>query len=515
MNVAELLLESARSHPRNVAVDDGRRSATFGELAQRARELAAGLSALPIARGERVAVLSKNRAEYLELYCACALIGAVCVPLNWRLRTNELEDIVEDSSACALFVEEELASGRDDLGSGCTRLRERFVIGTSRAGWRSSTELHAHGAVAAPLAVAPDEVAIQMYTSGTTGRPKGAMLTHGNVAAMVASWLEEMPLVAGRDMFLQVTPLFHVGGMLMAFSCMSAGVELLLHPEFFPRPAADALATRAVTHALFVPAMLQWMLDEPGVAQMRFPRLALIVYGAAPMPRALLQRAIDVFGCAFLQGYGLTESTGVLTVLRPADHVEALRDADWGRLSSAGRAVSCCEVRLVDEHDQEVPPGTVGEIVARGANVSPGYWNMPRESEEALRGGWFHTGDLATRDPHGFVAIVDRSKDMILVGGENVYPREIEDVLRAHPAVADAAVIGIPHETWGEEVLAVVVTRAQATDRELVQHCRAQLARFKCPTRVEFRDELPRNSAGKLQKELLREPWWKGRERRV
>ena len=304
----------------------------------------------------------------------------------------------------------------------------------------------------------------------------------------------------------------------MVLSTVAEGAQLVLLPEFDPLAAVEALEARRITHSLMVPAMIQWCLLEPGIRGKRFDDLQLMVYGASPMPVAILQRAMEVFGCDFLQGYGLTESAGVLIVLKPEDHRWPAAQAAPARLASAGKAVACSEVRVVDSQGQAVAPGQVGEIVARGPNLTPGYHENPEATAEAFAGGWFHTGDLARVDEEGFIYVVDRVKDMILVGGENVYPREVEDVLMAHDGVADAAVIGIPHEVWGEQVLGLVVPRegaAEVSSRQLIRFCREQLASFKCPARIELRKELPRNAAGKLQKRALREPYWSGRERLV
>lgn len=525
MRIGHLLRRSARHHRDHPAVTDAFGTRTFGEIDERVARLARGLRAGGIGRGDRIAVVAKNRCETIELYLAAAELSAVTVPLNWRLRPQELAGLVADSTARIVVADEEFASALDTHAEAWPQA-QRFVYGPASAGWSAWDELYGarakHLAAGAATSVASSdespedgEIAIQMYTSGTTGAAKGAMLSHKNVTAMVGSWLLEMPLEPRTSRFLQVTPLFHVGAMLMAMSNLAAGSQLHLHPEFFPGPALDALSAHRITHALFVPSMIQWILAEPGIETQRFPDLGLLVYGASPISPSVLARAIDVFGCGFLQGYGLTETTGVLTTLRPEDH----RDDDpvrlRTRLTSAGRAVSCCEVRVVDATGREVAPGEVGEIVARGDNVTPGYWKNEQTTREALRNGWFHTGDLATIDDEGYVTIVDRLKDMILVGGENVYPREIEDVLRTHPAVQDAAVIGIPHDVWGEEVLALVVARATVDERTLVRHCRDRLARFKCPTKVEFRDEIPRNAAGKALKKELRDPYWANRARRV
>jgi acyl-CoA synthetase (AMP-forming)/AMP-acid ligase II len=343
------------------------------------------------------------------------------------------------------------------------------------------------------------------------------MLAHASLRSMVAGWLLELPLHVGKHRFLQVTPLFHVGGLLMLLANVAAGSTLVLHPEFFPDDAALALANEGITDALFVPSMLQWLLSEGVVKGGSFRELQTIVYGAAPMPLPLLEQSLETFGCNFLQGYGLTETCGVLTVLRPDDHRWGPGEPPPRRLASAGREVLCSRVRVICDGGRDAQPGEVGEVVARGENIMSGYYQMPEATASALEDGWLHTGDLAEVDDEGFIYIVDRKKDMIIVGGENVYPREVERVLLCHPGVADAAVIGVPHPVWGEEVLALLVRRPDADvgAREVIQHCRSELARFKCPTKVEFREQLPRNAAGKVLKRTLREPYWDGHERRV
>lgn len=527
MRIDHLLRRSARLFPDDVAVDDGHRRQSFGELAERASRLAAGLAAAGLLAGERVAVVARNRVEVVELYFALAELGAVTVPINWRLRAREMAYIVADSRARFLFAEEDFQLLLDAERGACPQVERRISLDGARGDWTdyeaSFASLPGHHP---PPEQGLDRIAVQMYTSGTTGLPKGAMLSHANVYALLGSWLLEMPL-APRDRFLQVTPLFHVGAFLMVMSTVAAGATLRLMDEFLPGPALGILVDERITQALFVPAMVQWLLAEPGVEELEFPDLRLVVYGAAPMPVPLLERAMARFDCGFLQGYGLTETMGVLTTLRPEDHLVPEGGELPGKLASAGRPVLCCELRVVDADGAEVAPGEVGEIVARGAHISPGYFERPEATAEALRGGWFHTGDLATVDAEGYVTIVDRLKDMILVAGENVYSSEVELALREHEAVADAAVIGIPHEQWGEEVLALValepgressgleVAGLDVDGRALIQHCRARLARFKCPTRVEWRETIPRNPAGKIPKHELRAPYWQGRERKV
>lgn len=518
MRLTDLLIHSVTLHRGDEAVRDDRTSRTYAELVARVARLARGLAAFGIQPGERVAIVSTNRAEYVETYFALAAVGAVAVPVNWRLRTAEFEYQLTDSEAVLVFAEQRFIEPLTVCRAACPKVRAWIAIGGEQPDWRSyEATLAPDAPPLRPVAGDDRDVAIQMYTSGTTGAPKGAMLTHHNVCALVLAWMHELRLGPAPDRFLQVTPLFHVGGMLQVMSAVAAGASLRLLAEFLPGPALDALEREQVTHALFVPAMIQWLLGEKGVESRRFPALRLIVYGAAPIPVQTLLRAFAVFRCDFLQGYGLTETAGVVMVLRPGDHRFPPDQPPPARLASAGRAILGCEVRVVDEHGEDVAPGRVGEVIVRGDQVGPGYWRRTEETRQVFRDGWFRTGDLATLDADGYVTIVDRLKDMVLVAGENVYPGEIESVLREHAALTDVAVIGIPHEHWGEEVLAIVVPRpgVDVHDRELIQHCRARLARFKCPTRIERRTTLPRNAAGKLLKRELHEPYWEGRARKV
>lgn len=527
--IESLLDESVARAPAALAVRDESGACSYAELDALSHRLAAALLSLGVGSGDRVALLARNRAQSVALYFAAARIDAVLVPLNWRLAPLEQAWILEHCRARVLFAEAGFARALD--ADAASQL-ERFVFDEAVEGWRAFDELVA-SEVAPQRAVEParadalDLPAVQMYTSGTTGRPKGAMLTHRNVSAMTAAWLADMPLDGSRSRFLQVTPLFHVGGMLMTMSVIASGSELHLLAQFDPALALDALERERITHTLMVPAMVQWCLTEHAHRPVRFPHLELMAYGAAPMPVPTLLRAMEVFECGFLQGYGLTETAGVLLTLTSQDHRWPRDEPAPARLASAGRAVACSQVRVVDEQGRDVKPcaaergiagaAQVGEIIARGANVMPGYDRDPQASADALADGWLRTGDLAWVDEDGYVYVVDRRKDMLLVGGENVYPREVENVLLALPEVADAAVIGVPHETWGEEPLAFVVARGDSAPdaRALIRRCREQLARYKCPSRIEFVAALPRNSAGKLQKNLLREPYWRGRSRRV
>jgi fatty-acyl-CoA synthase len=358
-----------------------------------------------------------------------------------------------------------------------------------------------------------------MYTSGTTGRPKGAVLTHGAVTAQLAqvSVMFRAALSAPELRTLIVAPLYHAAASVTAFNCVAWGGSLYIQADFNPFEVIRALSEERISLALLVPAMIQaCLVMVPDVAERRYEHLKLIVYGASPIAEQVLRRAMELYRCDFAQGYGMTETTAVLTELLPADHQRALRE-EPRLLLSAGRAIPGTEVQIVDESDRPVPFGVIGEIIGRGPQLMSGYWNMPDASAEALRGGWMHTGDAATMDERGYIYIQDRVKDMIVSGGENVYPREVEEVLYQHSAIAEAAVIGVPDEKFGEAVKAIVVLKqgANATADEIMEFCKGKLAGYKRPRSVDFVQSLPRNPSGKVLKKDLREPYWKGQKRRV
>jgi acyl-CoA synthetase (AMP-forming)/AMP-acid ligase II len=356
----------------------------------------------------------------------------------------------------------------------------------------------------------------QMYTSGTTGHPKGAVLTHRAVTANLAQAALALGHRAGERCLL-VVPLYHAPGALTSFLAVAWGGSLYLQQDFVPGEVVHALSNAQIGWTVLVPAMIQaCLVTVPDVATRGYETLRLMVYGASPNAEATLRRAMAVFQCDFVQGYGLTEATVVLTQLLPADHQHALQEQPT-LLLSAGRPVPGTEVRIVDAQDRPVPTGTVGEIVARGPQLMRGYWHQPEASAEALRGGWLHTGDAGRLDDEGYLYIEDLLTDMIISGGENVYPHRVEEVLFQHPAIADAAVIGVPDAQWGEAVKAIVVVRPGmvATAEELITFCRGHLGRFERPRSIDVVAERPRNPSGKVLKWVLREPDWVGHQRRV
>jgi acyl-CoA synthetase (AMP-forming)/AMP-acid ligase II len=366
------------------------------------------------------------------------------------------------------------------------------------------------------IAITPDDLAYIMYTSGTTGRPKGAMLTHRGQVADAQSMLMELSL-RPSDKHLAVMPFFHVGGRAVPLTHFYRGCTIAISSGFDPTQALTLIERHRLNTIQVVPTMIAFMLDLPDLDRFDVSSLNMIFYASSPMPVELLRRAIDKFGSIFVQGYGQTESGPLSTLLGKEDHVTGGTAEQLRRLASAGRPVMNVEARVVDFEGRDVPHGEVGEIIVRSDLNMSGYWNNPEATAEAIRDGWLHTGDMATMDDAGYIYIVDRKKDMIVSGGENIYPREVEEELYAHPAVLEAAVIGVPDPVWGESVKALVVLKkdARTSEEELIEHCKTHLASYKKPKSVEFRKELPKTPSGKILKRVLREKYWADHDRRV
>ena len=518
MRLHDFLDLFAREQPDAECIVFAGRTWTYAQVRDEANRIANGLVAAGLQPGDRVAVLTKNCAELICFYYGAFKAGVVPVPLNYRLAPAEWAYIVNDAGARALVARDEFAAAIAPVRGDLRTVGLCLAIGAPPpAGWQAwDAWVAAQPATPPDRHVADDADAYQMYTSGTTGHPKGAVLQHRAVCSNV---IQLMPIVrlGHGDRYLIVAPLYHAAAAVTTFTVIASGAALFVQEDFVPGDVVRALAEERLTAALLVPAMIQaCLVMVPDVAARRYDALRLIVYGASPIAAETLRRAIEVFQCGFAQGYGMTETSAVLTILTPADHERALA----GRpelLLSAGRPLLGTDLRIVDEQDRPVSPGTIGEIVGRGPQLMSGYWNLAEASAAALRDGWMHTGDAGRLDADGYLYIEDRVKDMIVSGGENVYPREIENVLFEHPAVADAAVIGVPDGRWGETVKAIIVRKAgvEVTAEALIEYCRSQLGGYKLPRSVDFVDALPRNPSGKVLKRELREPYWKGQTRRV
>ena len=493
----ELLRWRARRHPELIALQDATTATSYGELDRRTTALANGLiGRLGVKPGDRVAILDKNSAAYLELMLALGKAGAVAAPVNWRLAPREVRTVVEDAKATLCVVGEEFTASADG-------------ITTRVAGF---DELPRDDSAPDPRRdVDPAEVVWQLYTSGTTGVPKGAMLTHENLYAGFPGILLEAPEMSEGSRTLVAMPLYHIGGCGWAGAALYAGTTLVIEREVVPDRLLRTIIDQHITSAFLVPAVLLFLTQLPAVGSADFSRFRRIFYGASPITPELLTRCIELFDATrFAQVYGLTETTGAIATLRHEEH-------EGERLLSCGRSNLGTDVKVVDPDGHDLPAGEVGELLIRGRQVMRGYHGRPGDTAEAIRDGWFHSGDAAALDAGGYIYIRDRIKDMIVTGGENVYPIEVESVIAEHPAVADVAVIGVPDHRWGETVKAVIVLRPgmAVTPEAVIDFTRERLAGFKRPTSVDFVDAIPRNPTGKILKRELREPYWHGQQRRV
>ncbi|MBR0775019.1 fatty acid--CoA ligase [Bradyrhizobium diazoefficiens] len=516
--LADMVRERAQSRGDAIAYEFEGRVTSFAEFDVKTNKVANALAAMGLKKGDRIAYLGKNSDHYFELLLGAVKAGIVMAPVNWRLAGPEVAFIVDDCKAPVLFVGPEFITQvrqiQDKLGS------VRSVITTEGgapewqdfAAWRD-----AQSGTDPMVPLTSKDIAIQLYTSGTTGKPKGAMLSHSNFKSLLeAGGAEDTPdwnKWTTDDVSLVAMPIFHIGGSGWGVVGLGHGARSVIAREFDPTKVLDFFEQFGITKLFMVPAAMQFVVRQPRAKTMDFSRLKYMLYGASPIPAALLKECIEVFKCGFVQLYGMTETTGTIVALPPEDHVEGLE-----RMRSAGKALAGVELAILDVDGNPLPPRQVGEIATRSDHNMAGYWNLPEATAATLRkDGWLRTGDAGYMDEDGYLYIHDRIKDMIISGGENIYPAEVESALCDHPDVAEAAVIGVPDDKWGEAVKAVVVMKPgkQATATDIINFTRERIAGYKTPKSVEFIPALPRNPSGKILRRELREPFWAGKDRRV
>lgn len=492
---------------------------TFAALDEGANRVANGLIALGIAPGDRVAFLGKNHPFYFEALLGAARIGAVMTPVNWRLAPPEVAYILGNCEARVVFVGEGFGEALETARAQAPHVRHIIGMdapdctGSDYRQWRD-------GFAATPPAhqIKPSDDALQLYTSGTTGKPKGAVMTHGSILSSrdarsegeMRKWQEPVP----GDVTLLAMPCFHISGTGTGIGTMVAGSNSIVLPEYDPAQALDLIQNFNISKIFLVPAAIQILLNHPRVSEVDFSRLKYVTYGASPIPLELMREAMRVMGCGFVQMYGMTETSGTIVALDPEDHVPE----GSPKMRSVGKPLAGVEVRIIDEAGNPVEAGTVGEIATRSSKNMRGYWNNPEATAATIdTDGWLRTGDAGYFDEDGYLYIHDRVKDMIISGGENVYPAEVENALYSHPKVADVAVIGVPDAKWGEAVKACVVAKPgeEITEAELIAHARQHIAGYKCPKSVDFIPALPRNPSGKILRRELRAPYWAGKDRAV
>lgn len=498
-------------------VFEGRES-SYGELDRNSNRVANGLIALGLKPDERIAYLGKNSDLFIELLIGAVKAKVVAAPVNWRLAAPEIAFIVDDAKAAVLFVGPEFIDLVRGLHAQLPQLRAIVAMEGGPADWIDFAGWRDAQADTDPnLALADSDVAIQLYTSGTTGKPKGAMLSHRNFLSLLRiGGTDDNPdwnIWTDADVSLVAMPVFHIGGIGWAVFGLYHGAKSVIAREFDPNKVLDFFRDHGISKLFLVPAAMQFIVRQPRAREMDFSQLKYIMYGASPIPAALLKECIAVFGCGFVQMYGMTETTGTIVVLAPEDHVE-------GRacMRSAGKALPGIEIAILGADGTPLEVGEVGEIATRSASNMVGYWNLPDATARTLDGdNWLRTGDAGYLDSDGFLYIHDRIKDMIISGGENIYPAEVESALCDHPDVAEVAVVGVPDETWGEAVKAVVALKPgkNISALDLIAFARERIAAFKTPKTIDFIAALPRNASGKILRRQLREPYWAGKDRQV
>ena len=515
MYFTQSLHRAVQQHPDKVASSFGKRKQSFRVVAERVARLARALQALGLRPGDRVAMLSLNSDRYMEYLMAVPWAGGVFNPCNIRWSPAEILYSLEDSGSSILFVDEAFKAVAQKMQGPASPVKTWIYCGEGEipAGMLGYEQLIAGSDWVPDALRRGDDLLGLLYTGGTTGQPKGVMVSHTGLGSSALSLLAE-GLAPPDAVYLHAAPMFHLADLGFTAPQWLQGNTQSFIAAFSPEAVVDAIERDRVTHTLLVPTMIQMLIDHPVMRQGRdLSSLKCVVYGASPISETLLDRAMAVLpGVDFAQAYGMTELSPLATVCPAFYHTAEGRKL--GKLGSAGRASYCTEVRIVDAQAREVPRRTVGEIIVRGPNVMQGYWNKPDLTAATLRDGWMHTGDGGYMDDDGFIFVVDRVKDMIITGGENVYSAEVENALGKHPTVAACAVIGIPSEEWGETVHAVVMLKpGQTVDaRSLMDFCKTLIAGYKCPRSIEFVDAFPLSGAGKILKAELRARYWTDRQ---
>jgi acyl-CoA synthetase (AMP-forming)/AMP-acid ligase II len=516
MNTTDFLnIVTAICPDRTAIIFEGERY-TYGQLGQRTNSLADALSKLGVGKGDRVAMLQVNCNQCVEAYFSTAKLGAIYVPLNFRTKADELTYMLNNSETSTLLVGERYVDLVDSMRSGLTSVKHFISIENRHDGMLYYDDLIASPGEEIAAEINDDDTTILLFTAGTTGFPKGVMLPHNSFSVYVLENVTPAdPDLEERNVL--TVPLYHVAGIQAMMAAIYGGRTLVMERQFDAKEWMELVEKEKANRAMMVPTMLKQVMDHPDFGKHDLSSIKVITYGAAPMPLEVIKKALDVFpGVNFINAFGQTETASTITTLGPEDHVirgtEEEREKKLKRLSSIGRPMSDVEMKVVDEAGNTLPPGEVGEIVARGPRVMSGYWKDQEKTEKTIdKDGWVHTGDMGYADEDGYFFLAGRATDMIIRGGENISPEEVEAVLQSYPKIEEVAVIGVPDEEWGEVPKAVAVLKQgeTATPEEIMEYCRVNLASFKRPRSVVFTDELPRNPMGKVLKRVLRDQYGK------
>ena len=519
MNVGTLFTKSARTFPEKLALCQEEREWTYAEANSRINSLANGLRGIGLEKGEKVAILAFNCPQFLETLFACFKAGLCTVPINLRLHPSEYSYIVDHSDCAAIVFSEDFREPLSALGGHLPKVRH-FICLSDGLNEMLDYEclINSNSPDFADVYVERDDLAWIFYTSGTTGAPKGAMLSHGNLLAMTMNFYADIHPLGPEDAVLHAAPLSHGSGLYSLANVGKAANNVILGSRSFdPEIVCATIQKRKITNMFAAPTMIKMLVSFPEISKYDLSSLKCLNYGGGPIYLEDLKEALRKLPDCLVQLYGQGEAPMTITYLRREEHLLIGNKEQMERLKSAGIARTDVEVRVVDEDDNEVSAGTMGEIVVRGEVVMKGYWKNAEATAETLRNGWLHTGDLGKMDDRGYIYLLDRSKDMVISGGENIYPREVEDILLRHPAIHEVAVIGVPDEKWGEALKAVVSLKpgAKVSEEEIIDFCKRNLASYKKPKSIEFVDVIPKNPYGKILKKDLREKYWAGQDRRI
>ncbi len=518
MNTTDFLSIATSICPDTVAIVFEEKRYTFSQLNERVNKVSNVLLKLGVQKGDRVAMLQVNTNQCVEVYFGMAKIGAIYVPLNFRAKGNELTYILNSSEAGTLLIGERYVDLVNSIKPDLTSVKNFISLDSQREGILYYEDLIASSPAEEVFTEIDDsDTTILMYTAGTTGFPKGVMLSHNSFAVYVLENVSPADPESVEKNILTV-PLYHVAGIQAMMAAIYGGRTLVMEQQFEAKEWMELVEAEKVNRAMMVPTMLKQLVDHPEFSKHDLSSLKIITYGAAPMPLEVIRRAVEVLpGVGFINAFGQTETASTITTLSPEDHIltgtEADKEKKLKRLSSIGKPMSDVEMKIVNDEGNELPTGEVGEILARGPRVMSGYWKDKEKTEKTIdKGGWVHTSDIGYVDEDGYFFLAGRATDMIIRAGENISPEEVEAVLHSHPKVDEAAVFGVPDEEWGEVPMATVVLKQgeTATPEELMEYCRTNLASFKRPRSVAFVNELPRNPMGKVLKRVLREQYGKG-----
>jgi acyl-CoA synthetase (AMP-forming)/AMP-acid ligase II len=530
MVIPDSIYNTVLQYPRKigiVSVDDGIRM-TYSEFRERIQKVCVFLQSEGYRKGDKIAILHTNSHHYMEVYYAAAFCGIILVPLNHRLSPEELIHCCSDAGAEALISEYVFKEKTFAIVARCPGIKK--IIWT-RVPWKEVPSLgpneldydrmieETKGGTFVEPELKHDDIAQIYYTSGSTGRPKGVIMTHMNQTYDALGTIIEYRLT-DEDVYIHTAPMFHMTDAVLTWAVTWIGGRHVLISRFDPENILRTFERERVTVAKMVPMMWNQLVNHPKVNHYDYSSLRLVVSGGAPISPSLVQKLMDTFKCEYVQNYGLTETTQFVTISRLKEHLRDLPPEEQLKYRAAtGRPFIGVKLRVVNEYGEDVKQDgkEVGEIIVKGDIVTPGYWNLPEENARAFKDGWLYTGDLATIDEEQYVRIVDRKKDMIVTGGENVYCLEVENVIYKHPAILETAVIGVPDPKWGEAVKAVVVLKPghSVTEEELIAFCKERLTHYKCPKSVDFVDSLPKTGSGKIYKKAIREKYWEGYDKRV